>query len=72
MRYTESTAQPLTLGIDTGTGYIGVCVADEKGRSVFAGELETRNRETAENMKDRAMYRHTRQRHSRKKRQRGL
>ncbi len=62
--------QPLTLGIDTGTGHIGVCVTDNKGCPVFAAELETRSRDVTDNMKDRAMHRHARQRHGRKKRQR--
>ena len=66
----EEYTQPLTLGIDTGSGHIGICVTDEEGRPVFAAELETRNKEVAENMKDRRMYRHARQRHGRKKRQR--
>ncbi|MCP4123004.1 MAG: hypothetical protein GY751_14730 [Bacteroidetes bacterium] len=49
---------------------IGACVTDNRGCPVFAAELETRSRDVADNMKDRAVYRHARQRHGRKKRQR--
>jgi len=67
---TNDRTQPLTLGIDTGTGHIGVAVTKENGEAVFLGELETRNKEITKNIEDRKQHRQARRRYSREKQKR--
>ena len=52
-------AQPLTLGVDTGSAVIGSAVADDTGKVLYLSEVEIRN-DIAETMKARASSRRNR------------
>lgn len=67
---TTTYTQPLTLGIDPGSGGIGVAVRKENGEVVFAAELKTRTREVTENMEERRGHRRARRGNQRDKRKR--
>lgn len=56
---TTSYTQPLTLGIDTGSGKIGSAVVDENNNVVYMSEVEVRN-DVTDKMKQRAKYRRNR------------
>ena len=66
---TGENKQRIKLGIDPGVKNIGLCAKSEK-EILFACEVETRTREVTKNMQTRAMYRHTRKRYKRNKKQR--
>lgn len=51
--------QPLTLGVDTGSGKLGAAVSDSTGNILYASEVEVRN-DIADRMKQRAKYRRNR------------
>ena len=51
--------QPLTLGVDPGSGTIGVCVVNDNGNSVYASEIHVRN-DIKEKMDQRRKYRRNR------------
>ncbi len=51
--------QPLTLGIDTGSGSLGVAVSNEKNDIIYTSEVQLRNNITKK-MNERASYRRTR------------
>lgn len=59
--YTPQTikTQPLTLGIDTGSGTIGSAVVDSKNKVLYRSEIEVRNDITSK-MEQRSKYRRTR------------
>ena len=59
--------QELVLGVDTGSGAIGIAVADNNGKIVYMSEVSVRN-DIADKMKQRSKYR--RNRHNRKTRYR--
>jgi len=52
-------AQPLTLGMDTGSSVIGSAVADENGKVLYLSEVEVRN-DIATTLKKRASSRRNR------------
>ena len=52
-------AQPLTLGMDTGSAVIAAAVAKKDGQIVYASEVHVRN-DIADTMKERAKYRRNR------------
>jgi hypothetical protein len=56
---TTSYTQPLTLGIDTGSGKIGSAVVDDDNNVVYMSEVEIRN-DVADKMKQRSKYRRNR------------
>jgi hypothetical protein len=56
---TTTYTQPLTLGIDTGSKYIGSAVVNQKGEVIYSAETEIRN-DIAEKMTRRAYYRRNR------------
>jgi hypothetical protein len=56
---TTSYTQPLTLGIDTGSKYIGSVVVNQKGEVIYAAETEIRN-DITEKMTRRSFYRRNR------------
>ncbi|GHO81365.1 hypothetical protein KSD_91360 [Ktedonobacter sp. SOSP1-85] len=56
---THEHAQPLTLGIDTGSTVVGAAVADEQGKVLYLSEVELRNDITI-TMKERAAKRRNR------------
>ena len=56
---TTSYTQPLTLGVDTGSGIIGTAVARNNGDIVYLSEVSVRN-DIADKMKQRAQYRRNR------------
>ena len=70
MRESKRNVQPLHLGIDAGRKHIGLAVVDDKGQVSFTAQIETRNKQVAKNMKDRAMYRKNRRNHRREKKRR--
>jgi hypothetical protein len=39
----NTSTQPLTLGVDTGSAVIGSAVADEQGNILYLSEVEVRN-----------------------------
>ncbi len=51
--------QPLTLGVDTGSGKLGTAISDSAGNIVYVSEVEVRN-DIADRMKQRAKYRRNR------------
>ena len=67
---TPEYTQPLILGIDPGVKGIGCSVRRENGVVVYAGELECRSVEVAQNMTKRRMYRRARRNHRRVRRKR--
>lgn len=64
---TTNYAQPLTLGVDTGSGTLGTAVSRDNGEIVYLSEVTVRN-DIPDKMIQRAMYR--RNRRSRKTRYR--
>jgi hypothetical protein len=56
---TTTYAQPLTLGMDTGSSVIGSAVADENGKVLYLSEVEVRN-DIATTLKKRASSRRNR------------
>ena len=56
---TTNYAQNLTLGVDTGSGTIGVAVATNNGKIVYASEVVVRN-DITDKMTQRAKYRRNR------------
>jgi len=56
---TTDYTQPLTHGIDTGSGIIGSAVIDSNGNVIYASEIEIRN-DITRKMKQRAIYRRNR------------
>jgi hypothetical protein len=55
----DTSTQPLTLGIDTGSSVIGSAVSDERGNMLYISEVEVRN-DIAQTMKERAVSRRNR------------
>jgi hypothetical protein len=55
----DTYAQPLTLGVDTGSAVVGSAVADENGKVLYLSEVEVRN-DIAKMMKERATSRRNR------------
>jgi hypothetical protein len=55
----DTYAQPLTLGVDTGSAVVGSAVADENGAVLYLSEVEIRN-DIAKTMKERATSRRNR------------
>lgn len=51
--------QPLTLGVDTGSGTLATAVCTDRGEILYLSEVEVRN-DIANKMKQRASYRRTR------------
>ena len=56
---TKSYTQPLTLGVDTGSGTIGTAVVNENGDVVYMSEVSVRN-DITNKMTQRAKYRRNR------------
>lgn len=56
---TTTYTQPITLGIDTGSSYIGSAAVDGDGNVLYLSEVEVRN-DIADKMKQRAKYRRNR------------
>ena len=56
---TTNYTQPLTLGMDTGSGEIGVSVSDDKGNILYLSEVTVRN-DITKKMTERAKYRRSR------------
>lgn len=56
---TTEYTQPITLGIDTGSGTIGAAAVNEKGEVLYASEVEVRN-DIKKKMDKRRKYRRTR------------
>lgn len=54
---TPERTQPLYLGIDTGRTNIGLAVLTKSGTAVFAGQVETRNKDIPKGMKKRKAHR---------------
>ena len=67
---TTNYGQGCVLGIDPGGEKIGISVRKDNGEVIELGELETRTLEVPEKMAERKMYRQSRRRHRRLKRQR--
>jgi len=55
----DTSVQPLTLGVDTGSALIGSAVSNERGSVVYLSEVQIRN-DIAETMKERARARRNR------------
>lgn len=62
---TTSYTQEISLGIDPGGKDIAVVARKENGEIVYAGHLETRSKEVAENMNERKMHRRNRRQNRR-------
>ena len=67
---TDGYTQPYILGIDPGGKEIGISLRKDNGEIIELGHLEARSTEVSENMTNRRMYRRSRRRHHRLKRQR--
>lgn len=68
---TTDHVQPVILGIDPGRTNIGITAVNEKGKPLFAANVQTRNKEIPKLMKARKAFRRKhRQMRRRKKRQR--
>ncbi len=55
----DTSAQPLTLGVETGSAVVGSAVADENGKVLYLSEVQVRN-DIATMMKERATSRRNR------------
>lgn len=66
---TPDIVQSLYLGIDTGRENIGLAVSKENGECVIAVELDTHNKSIHKAMELRKMFRQSRRRHKRERKQ---
>lgn len=62
--------QKLTMGIDSGTSYVGASVVNEEGKEFLSATFNTNTLDIKSKMQDRASHRHTRNRHNRDKKKR--